>query len=64
MTDAAASTLARKRWARTSKKDRQSIARDISNTRWAKWRAANPDKAKASEARRKQRSSTLNEGKI
>lgn len=54
--DPIASELARKRWAKASKRHRSDVAREISNARWDKWRAENPEKAKASEERRKKRS--------
>jgi len=55
MSDEAARELARKRWAKTSKKQRRAIASDIANARWEKWRAENPEKAAASEERRRKR---------
>jgi hypothetical protein len=49
------SELVRKRWERTTPKERSAIASEIVNARWKKWRAENPEKAAASEARRAKR---------
>jgi transcription elongation GreA/GreB family factor len=51
----ALSTVAKKRWQKTKPKERSAIAQEISNARWEKWRAENPEKAAASEARRAKR---------
>jgi len=55
MSTEAARELVKKRWDKTSKRERRRVASEISTVRWEQWRAENPEKAAASEERRRKR---------
>jgi post-segregation antitoxin (ccd killing protein) len=51
----AASAMAKVRWKNVSAAEKSQVASEISQARWEQWRAENPEKAAASEARRLKR---------